>query len=374
MTTQVVWIQDDKSLSDYCKQWLSLSFITLDTEFLRETTFYPIAGLIQLSDGQTPFLIDPLAISDWSAFAELMHSHQVVKVLHACNEDIELLYQLTGVISQRIFDTQLAAAFLNMGITLGYSSLVEQLLHININKQEKRSDWLKRPLSQEQEQYAAADVVYLVDLYHYFMKHLSAEKLAWLFEETADIVKRYAHLPDPETLYMEARQSWRLSRLELAVLKALYRWREHEARTHNIARSRLAKDSTLLALAKSQPRTLNALTKTPELHPQTIRRYGQVILTTIAQALEQPNHLWPSLLPKPLPPNHGKLSKSLKKLTQHIAMQYTICPELLWRRRIIEELLQSGYQTGHYSLPDSLYGWRLTLLGKPFLDSLNSQY
>ncbi len=367
----VVWIRDNKTLVEYCSQWQQLPFITLDTEFLRETTFYPIAGLIQLSDGKTPYLIDPLTISDWSAFAQLLQSKQVIKVLHACSEDLELLFQLTGVITEPVFDTQVAAAFLGMGITLGYSPLVNQLLNKEVSKEEKRSDWLQRPLSSEQEQYAAADVMYLIELYHYFVSHLSAEKQHWLFEDTKELAESYAKVPDFQTLYKESRQAWRLSRQQLAVLKALYAWREEQARAQNIARGRLLKDNSLLMIAKYQPNNLVALAKIPEIHPRTLRKEGDALLGVIQQAAKIPQENWPQRVDRPLSVNSGKLAKELKKLVQQKATELNICPELLWRKRIIEKILYSVQANKDYQLPDSLKGWRKEILSDILLQALN---
>ncbi|UYZ84059.1 ribonuclease D [Entomomonas sp. E2T0] len=371
MLFNVVWIRDNKTLIEYCSQWQQLPFITLDTEFLRETTFYPIAGLIQLSDGKTPYLIDPLTISDWSAFSQLLQSKQVIKVLHACSEDLELLFQLTGVITEPVFDTQVAAAFLGMGITLGYSPLVNQLLNKEISKEEKRSDWLQRPLSSEQEQYAAADVMYLIELYHYFVSHLSAEKQHWLYEDTKELAESYAKVPDFQTLYKESRQAWRLSRQQLAVLKALYAWREEQARAQNIARGRLLKDNSLLMMAKYQPSNLVALAKIPEVHPRTLRKEGNALLGVIQQAAKISQENWPQRVDRPLSVNSGKLAKELKKIVQQKATELNICPELLWRKRIIEKILYSVQANKDYQLPDSLKGWRKEILSDILLQALN---
>lgn len=371
MSFDVVWIKDSHTLKNYCQQWQSLPFITLDTEFLRETTFYPIAGLLQLYDGQRPYLIDPLAINDWSALAELLTNKQVIKVLHACSEDLELLYQLSPIVVQPIFDTQLAAAFLGMGITLGYSSLVNQFLHTDISKEEKRSDWLQRPLSKEQEQYAAADVVYLADLYQRLLALLPMQKLTWLYQDTLELANNIATIPDSQKLYQESRQSWRLSSQQLAVLKALYAWRENEARSTNVARGRLLKDASLVAMAKFQPQTLEALTRIPNMHPRVIRKEGNKLLSLVKNAAKIPKEEWPPRLPKPLPKGCGSLAKELKELTQQKAKELTICPELLWRKRVIECLLRSGLVSGEYQLPSSLQGWRRPVLAETLLPVLN---
>lgn len=364
----VVWIRDNETLLAYCHHWQTLPLITLDTEFLRETTFYPIAGLIQLSDGKTPYLIDPLVITDWSGLADLLASNTVVKILHACSEDLELLYQLTHVQAVNVFDTQMAAAFLGMGISLGYSSLIKELLHHDINKEEKRSDWLHRPLSPEQEQYAASDVMYLVPLYHYFLEKLTPLKLTWLLEDTCELALNFTELPDFEILYKKSKQAWRLSRQQLAVLKALYSWRETKARAENIARGRLLKDNSLFMMAKYLPNTLSSLAKTPELHPRILRIEGEEILNVIRQAKDSPEQTWPPLLEKPISLGSGSFAKLLKKQVYQEAEELLICPELLWRKKVINVILYNGRVDKQYKVPDNLTGWRrevfVNILGK----------
>lgn len=358
MLFDVVWIRDNKTLLDYCRHWQTLPLITLDTEFLRETTFYPIAGLIQLSDGKTPYLIDPLTISDWSGFADLLASEHVVKILHACSEDLELLFQLTHVQAVNVFDTQVAAAFLGMGISLGYSTLVKELLQQDINKEEKRSDWLHRPLSSEQEQYAASDVMHLVPLYHYFLKKLPPLKQDWLLEDTNELAIGFTKQPNFDDLYKKSKQAWRLSRQQLAVLRALYIWREKKAREHDIARGRLLKDNSLFMMAKYLPNNLSHLSKTPELHPRILRIEGDSLLAIIEQAKNSPEQSWPALLERPISLSSGSFAKRFKKEVYQEAEALSICPELLWRKKLIKMILYTVQVHKQYKVPDTLIGWR----------------
>jgi hypothetical protein len=151
------WIRDNDSLGQHCAEWQHLPFVALDTEFMRVDTFYPIAGLIQIGDGERAYLIDPLTIDNWQPLAALLENPAVVKVLHACSEDLEVLLRLTGSLPAPLFDTQLAAAYLNLGFSMGYSRLVKEVLDLDLPKGETRSDWLQRPLSETQISYAAED-------------------------------------------------------------------------------------------------------------------------------------------------------------------------------------------------------------------------
>ncbi len=155
MAIDIHWIRDDDSLALHCAQWQSLPFVALDTEFMRVDTFYPIAALLQIGDGKSAWLIDPLLINDWRPLSALLENPAVIKVVHACSEDLEVLLRLTGSLPVPLFDTQLAAAYLNLGFSMGYSRLVQEVLNIDLPKGETRSDWLQRPLSETQISYAA---------------------------------------------------------------------------------------------------------------------------------------------------------------------------------------------------------------------------
>ncbi len=178
MTIQINWITSNTQLNERCAHWNTLPFIALDTEFIRVDTFYPIAGLLQVSDGVSTFLIDPLLIDDWQPLAQVFSNQQVVKVLHACGEDLEVFSLLTGALPVPLFDTQVAAGYLNIGFSMGYSRLVQHVLGIELPKGETRSDWLQRPLSDLQVLYAAQDTEYLVDVYQALLAQLSEQKYA----------------------------------------------------------------------------------------------------------------------------------------------------------------------------------------------------
>ena len=158
MAIDIHWIRDNASLAQHCASWRNLPFVAVDTEFMRVDTFYPIAGLLQVSEGERAYLIDPLLIDDWAPFAALLQDPAVVKVLHACSEDLEVFLRLTGSLPVALFDPQLAAAYLNLGFSMGYSRLVQAVLNIELPKGETRSDWLQRPLTANQVRYAAESV------------------------------------------------------------------------------------------------------------------------------------------------------------------------------------------------------------------------
>ncbi|KIU44446.1 MULTISPECIES: ribonuclease D [Pseudomonas] len=370
MAIDIHWICDDRSLAEHCRQWRQLPYVALDTEFMRVDTFYPIAGLIQVGDGQRAFLIDPLLIGDWQPLAELLEDSAVTKVLHACSEDLEVLMRLTGSLPAPLFDTQLAAGYLNLGFSMGYSRLVQEVLGIELPKGETRSDWLQRPLSETQVSYAAEDAVHLAEVYERLRPQLSEDKNAWVLEDGAELVAQLRRETDPYELYRDAKLAWKLSRAQLAVLRELCAWREREARARNLPRNRVLREQSLWPLARTQPDNLSALAKIEDMHPRTIRQDGEFLLELIKKAASVPPSEWPPALPEPLPIEASALLKQLRAIGQAEGERLGIAPELMLRKKTLEALLKSGYPNGPYQLPDSLRGWRRERMGQALLDCL----
>ncbi|WP_339487903.1 ribonuclease D [Pseudomonas sp. EL_65y_Pfl2_R95] len=370
MAIDIQWISDNQSLAQYCAQWQNLPFVALDTEFMRVDTFYPIAGLLQVSEGERAYLIDPLLITDWAPFATLLQAPQVVKVVHACSEDLEVFLRLTGSLPAPLFDSQIAAGYLNLGFSMGYSRLVKAVLDIDLPKGETRSDWLKRPLSETQVSYAAEDVLHLAQVYRELQTKLSPEKYQWVLEDCADMVNNLGREIAPEDAYRDAKLAWKLSRAQLAVLRELCAWREREARARNQPRNRILREHSLWPLAKTQPDNLQSLARIEEMHPKTVRQDGEFILDLIKGAAAIPASQWPDALPEPLPIEASSVLKKLRAIGQREAERLDIAPELMLRKKILEALLKSGYPTGPYELPESLTGWRRELMGQALLDRL----
>ncbi|WP_263139151.1 ribonuclease D [Pseudomonas alcaligenes] len=370
MTIDIHWIRDDESLARQCDEWKRLPYVALDTEFMRVDTFYPIAALLQVCDGQRVYLIDPLAIQVWTPLAEVLENPAVVKVLHACSEDLEVFQRLLGSLPTPLFDTQLAAAYLNIGFSMGYSRLVQEVLGIELPKGETRSDWLQRPLSDMQVRYAAEDAQHLAEVYRELDARLSAEKRAWLLEDGAELVANLRREVDPQTLYRDAKLGWKLTPQQLAVLRALYAWREREARVRDQPRNRILREHSLWPLARFQPDNPVSLARIEDMHPKTVRQDGETIIRLIREAAASEAQTWPAPLPEPLPVEAATLLKALRAIGQAEAERLQIAPELMLRKKTLEALLRTGYPDGPYSLPDSLRGWRRERMGQALLDAL----
>ena len=370
MAIDIHWIRDNDSLGQHCAEWQSLPFVALDTEFMRVDTFYPIAGLIQIGDGERAYLIDPLTIDNWQPLSDLLENPAVVKVLHACSEDLEVLLRLTGSLPAPLFDTQLAAAYLNLGFSMGYSRLVKEVLDLDLPKGETRSDWLQRPLSETQISYAAEDALHLAEVYVLLRPRLSDEKYAWVLEDGAELVANLRREVDPYEVYREAKLAWKLSPAQLAVLREICAWREQQARARDLPRNRVVREHALWPLAKTQPDNLVALARIEDMHPRTVRQDGEFLLDMIKRAASLPPEQWPPAVPEPLPVEAAALIKRLRAIGQAEAERLNIAPELMLRKKTLEALLKSGFPNGPYQLPESLRGWRRELMGQALLDCL----
>ncbi len=216
---------------------------------------------------------------------------------------------------------------------MGYSRLVQAVLNIDLPKGETRSDWLQRPLSANQVSYAAEDVVHLAEVYTRLKDQLSAEKYAWVLEDGAELVANLTREVDPELAYREAKLAWKLSRQQLAVLKALCTWREVQARQRNQPRNRILREHSLWPLARTQPDNLVALARIEDMHPKTVRQDGEFILQLIKQAAATPAAEWPEALPEPLPLEVSSLLKKLRAIGQREGERLNITPELMLRKK-----------------------------------------
>ena len=373
MAIETQWVLDDAHLARLCAEWRQLPYVAVDTEFMRVDTFYPIAALLQVGDGRCAYLIDPLLITDWTAFASLLTDQSVVKVLHACSEDLEVLWRLTGSLPMPLFDTQLAAGYLNIGFSMGYSRLVQSVLNIELPKGETRSDWLQRPLSEMQVRYAAEDAQHLAELYEALVPKLSDEKRAWVIEDGAELVANLQRETDPDEAYREVKQAWRLKPRQLAVLRTLTAWRERQARARNQPRNRVLREHSLWPMARTQPTDLAGLARIDDMHPRTVRQDGETLIELIRTAAATPEQDWPEPLPEPLPLEASTQLKKLRSVAQKQAQIMDIAPELMLRKKVLEALLRSGYPDGPYELPDTLRGWRRERMGQALLDALEEK-
>lgn len=356
----IVHIDENNALADMVSALAAQEFIALDTEFMRVDTFHARLALIQIGDGHTEYLVDPLAITDFSPLKPLLLDDFPRKLLHACSEDIEVLNRLAGAMPKGIVDTQIATAFLGQGLQLGYQKALQENLGVDIPKDESRSDWLLRPLSPGQISYAALDVKYLPPLFECVQKALHQRGLtAWFEADCQLMLDELDYVPDASLLYREVSNAWRLHRQELAVLQALLVWREQQARERDTPRGFLIKNTSLFGLARQQPNSMQALSVIDDVTPRILRKEGNAILGVIAAAKSIPQAQWPRRLPVPLPRESRVLFDNLRAAAATVAEKIGVPLEVLSRKRHIEALVMGRVDQGEAAvLPKAFQRWR----------------
>lgn len=359
-------------LKECCSHWAELPLIAVDTEFIRVETFYPVPGLIQIADDHACYLIDPISIDDFTTLAALFQNTSVIKVMHAATEDLELFYNMLGVVPQPLFDTQLGAALIDWGFSMGLQRMLEQKLNVQMEKHETTSDWLQRPLTESQERYAALDVAYLPAIYA--LQHqalLEKDALAWAEQENQALLTE-ALIDDPigDTYYQRFTQMWRIPEHKLAALRDLTAWREQEARKRDVPRNRILRNQALLQIIERWPRSVGEMSQLDEIKKKILRTDGDTILSFLQNAQESANEKPPTPIPRPLHYFWNKHLKRLKGIARRKAEEYGVAPEVMLRRKELEQLIRSGLDDGQYALPERMSLWRQQLLGHLLLDEL----
>jgi ribonuclease D len=354
-------ITTTEDLAEACARLRGAPFIAIDTEFMREQTFWPRLCLIQIAAGETELLIDSLAPGlDLGPFFELMVSERVLKVFHSARQDIEIVHHLAGVIPHPIFDTQVAAMVCGFGEAVSYAMLVKRLLNRNLDKTSRFTDWSRRPLSERQLTYALGDVTYLRDLYPKLKAQLDkSERATWLNEEMGV-------LTDPATYELHPEHAWKRLKMRtktpksLAVLMELAAWREREAQTQNVPRARILKDEALYDIASQAPRTIDDLGSLRSLHNGFARSMrGRAVLEAVGRGLERdPKSIPPIERGEPMPPEAQAVVDLLRVLLKARAGSHGVAPKLIATSDELEEIARSDGADAPV-----LRGWRKKLFG-----------
>lgn len=359
-------IETDDALASLCEAVRACPAIALDTEFVRTRTYYPQLGLIQLFDGANVALIDPLGISDWSPLKAVLRDTGITKFLHAGSEDLEVFLNAFGELPEPLIDTQILAAFCGRPLSWGFASMVEEYTGVALDKSESRTDWLARPLSERQCEYAAADVWYLLPIAKKLM--IETEAAGWLpaaLDECRLMLQRRQEIQAPEEAWRDITNAWQLRTRQLACLQLLADWRLRKARERDMAVNFVVREENLWAVARYMPGSLGELDSLG-LSGSEIRFHGKTLISLVAKAQALPEEA----LPEPLlnlmdMTGYRKAFKAIKALVAEVSASHHVSGELLASRRQINQLLNWHWklkpQNGQ---PELISGWRAELMAE----------
>lgn len=358
-------ITTNDQLKALCDRLEKSEYITVDTEFLRDKTYYSKLCLIQVADDREYHAIDALAPGiDLDPFYDLLRNENILKVFHASRQDIEIFVNEKGVVPKPLFDSQVAAMVCGYGDSIGYEKLVMSLADATLDKSTRITDWSRRPLTQRQIDYALGDVTHLRVIYKKLNRQLEKSgRSHWLSEEMSD-------LTNPETYIIRPENAWRRLKIRNsnrrfnAIARKLAEWREKEAQRRNIPRNRVMRDEVLLEISAVRPEHANALGSIRGLSPQFSQsRSGESILALVKEIMALPESALPVISRKrPPAQNTDPVMELLKVLLKLICQNETVAPKLIASVDDLERLAERD----DADIP-ALSGWRYELFGKKAL-------
>lgn len=365
-------ITDTETLRAFCNRQKSAEFITVDTEFMREKTYWPILCVLQIGGPDEEAAIDAQAEGiDLSPAYELFDDPHIMKVFHAARQDLEIFFNLNGRLPEPVFDTQVAAMVCGFGDSVGYEQLISRLTKARVDKSSRFSDWSLRPLSERQIQYALSDVTHLRVAYQKLVNMLEEnDRVSWISEEmkTLTAIKTY----DVDPMNTWRRIKGRIGRGKtLSVLRELAAWREREARRRDVPRNRVMRDETLAEIANQSPTSAKELGKTRGLNAKTAESsYGDQVLKAIATGVAVPQKDWPVPKDKPdIPRGLGPVMDILKVYLKMVSEDANVASKLLASSADIELIAAYGEKA---DVP-ALHGWRREMFGEGSLRLRNGE-
>jgi ribonuclease D len=359
-------ITDTAALADFCRQIADCPYITVDTEFMRERTYWPRLCLVQVAGTEDlAAAIDPLAGLDLAPLFDLFADPGILKVFHAARQDLEIFYHLMGRLPAPVFDTQVAGMVCGFGDQVGYETLVTKLARVRLDKASRFTDWSLRPLSERQIDYALSDVIHLRPVYERLRQRLEANgRAAWLDEEMAV-------LTDPATYDMEPVNAWRRIKVRggngrfLAVLRELAAWRERQAQSRDIPRNRVLRDEAMLEIAHHVPTAIADLNRTRGLGRSFAESAaGAEVLEAVARGCALTSEEWPEAdIKRELPRRVAPIAEMLKVLLKMKCDDHDVAQRLVASSADVEAIAAFGEEADVHALK----GWRRQVFGEDAL-------
>jgi ribonuclease D len=365
-------ITEQQELEDAISRFEGFDFVTVDTEFIRETTFWPELCLIQMAAPGVSALIDPLSPAiDLAPFFRLMGNEAITKVFHAARQDIEIVFHLGRLIPHPVFDTQVAAMVCGFGDSVSYDQLVQKVTGQHLDKSSRFTDWRHRPLSDKQLHYALADVTHLIDVYQHLKLELEREERGhWLREEMDVLTARETYDPHPEDAWKRLKMRLRKP-IELAVVQSVAAWREREARERNVPRGRIIKDDAIYEIAQQQPRDAAALARlrtTPKGWERS--QTAASLLEAVNSALNLPKEQLPKLAKQTnAPEGSSAATELLKVLLRIVSEQNGVATKMLASS---DDLDRIAAEAENADVP-AMHGWRRDVFGNAALKLIRGE-
>lgn len=375
-----IYVEDAQQLDLICQSYAQAELLAIDTEFVRTRTLYPKLGLIQINDGKTLALIDPVALPDLTPFWQLMENPNIVKVLHACSEDLEVFLTAGNCRPVNLIDSQIIMAFLGHGLSLGYAAMIAHYTGIELDKSESRTDWMKRPLTEKQLEYAQADVEHLFNILPKLMAEI--EQSGWLAaaqQESELMIERKFTAIDESQMYKNIKMAWRLNPQQLYRLQQLATWRYQQAKQKDRPIGFIAKDHTLMALAQHNPDNVGAMARIEGVEQLDIRHKGRAMLFVLKQAEQQANAELPAqIIRLDEYPGYKQNFKKVKSFIALVGTEAELLIENLASKKQINQFLSWYFKLNgaenNVHLVDIMQGWRKPLLGDKLLAFVENDF
>ncbi|ATX82028.1 ribonuclease D [Mariprofundus ferrinatatus] len=370
------FINSQTQLEKACIEISRCRVLCVDTEFHRESTYYPEFALLQIYGCGQCWIIDPIELPDLTPIWKIMANPEILKVFHAGRQDVEIVVKESGFMPLPLFDTQIAAALLGFGQQIGFGNLVQRITKKTLAKQESFSDWKARPLRQKQLDYAADDVIWLMPVYQHLKERLEAQgRMNWLIEEQASLCDPATYESDEANVFWRVKGSNRLKGRQLATLRALSAWRERQAQHHNIPRRRMIADEQLLEMSRRDKLTLESMSGIRGVNSGFVKRHGDAIINAWQSGMECPEEHWPKLPARRHNTKGTELRlEMLDTLVRLKAEDGEIASPILASKSDLSELASWGYRCkGDVPEVACLHGWRYELVGHDLLRLLRGE-
>ena len=364
-------IDDDSQLKAFVKRCCTSPYMAIDTEFLREKTYYARLCLVQVAIEGEVAIIDPFAIKDITLLNDALTSPDVVKIFHASAQDIEILYHETGVVPRPVFDTQVAAALLGKSQQASYSSLVSSYCSVNLPKKDSFTDWSQRPLKDSQIRYAADDVVYLPQIYYDMVEVLNEKnRLHWLDEAFEEISSPEKYEIKPEERYRKLRRVNQLNAQQMAAAREFAAWRELKAQKINVPRKWIVSDEQIVEACRREARTIDELFMVRGMRESLRAEDARQAVACIKKGLSCPKEQLPQVHEKPKNEHNVDIVVDLMNAVVHLrARENHIAPQTLAPQAELMKLAR-----GHDDECELLKGWRYKVIGKELKELLKGKF